>query len=313
MDRKGFIKTGGMAASGLIFPAAFSTTKTENKMQNNLNIRNADMANICKTCGTRYAPEKFKSDQCPVCFDDRQYLREYGQEWLSYDALRKKHTVKINLLCKNIYEIYMQPSFAIGQKAHLITTSAGNILWDCIPLIDDASASYIKEKGGLKAIAISHPHYYSLMAEWADYFNCPIYLHSDDKKWVMDSESKINFWDGDRLSLSKDMTLIRTGGHFPGSSVLHYKSSRDEGMLFSGDSLYLSRDKKHISAMYSYPNVIPLSPGKLFNIFETVAELKFDSLYGAFEWQNIHNGAKTIFNNSLKRYQRIYQLRLARD
>lgn len=306
MDRKGFVKTTAAVASGLIFQAAMGTAKTERNMRYNLKIRNSETANICKTCGTRFASEKFDADKCPVCLDDRQYLKEYGQEWLSYNELRKNHTVKINFLRTNIFEITLQPSFAIGQKAHLITTSEGNILWDCIPMIDKASASFINKKGGLKAIAISHPHYYSLMAEWANYFNCPVYLHSDDREWVMDPSGNITFWEGDRFSLTKELTVIRTGGHFPGSAVLHYKTSKDTGALFIGDTLYLSRDKKHISTMYSYPNVIPLAPEKLLTIFNKVGELEFSSLYGAFEWQNIHEGAKTILYNSQERYKKIY-------
>ena len=306
MGHKELIKHTQTNESELFLQSTVNQTKSEKSSRNSLIIDNAEKANICKTCGTRFAHDKFKSDQCPVCLDDRQYIKDYGQEWLSYNELRKKHTVKINSLITNIYDFTLQPSFAIGQKAHLITTSSGNFLWDCIPLIDETTASFINEKGGLKAIAISHPHYYSLMAEWASHFNCPIYLHFDDREWVMDTTSNIIFWEGDYLSLSKDVTIIRTGGHFPGSSVLHYKTSKDLGTLFIGDTLYLSRSKNHISAMYSYPNVIPLKPEKLFNIFNTVAELKFDSLYGAFEWQNIHKGAKTILSNSLNRYRQIY-------
>ena len=31
----------------------------------------------------------------------------------------------------------MSPSFAIGQRALLVESAAGNILWDCTPLLDD--------------------------------------------------------------------------------------------------------------------------------------------------------------------------------
>ena len=308
MDQKKLINTTETDASELVFKSTINKIISENSVRNNLTISNSTKANICKTCGTRFAHDKFKSDQCPVCLDDRQYIKEYGQEWLSYNELSEKHTVKINSLNTNIHDLSLQPSFAIGQKAHFITTPSGNFLWDCIPLIDENSASFISEKGGLKAIAISHPHYYSLMAEWASHFNCPIYLHSDDREWVMDTTSNIIFWEGDYLSLSEDVTIIRTGGHFPGSTILHYEDNA-KGTVFCGDTIYLSRDRRHISAMYSYPNVIPLNPEKLFNIFNTIAELRFDSLYGAFEWQNIHKGAKTILSNSLNRYRQIYNWR----
>ena len=46
------------------------------------------------------------------------------------------------------------------------------MLWDCVTLLDDATASEIEELGGMQAIAISHPHYYATMVEWAHRFAC---------------------------------------------------------------------------------------------------------------------------------------------
>ncbi|HKJ41120.1 MAG TPA: hypothetical protein VKA27_03455 [Sunxiuqinia sp.] len=273
-----------------------------------LKIEGSEIANICKTCGTRYSVEIFNEGECPVCLDDRQYLKEYGQQWISYHSLKQKHRVVINQLHENVFELTIQPAFAIGQKAHLLVTEFGNILWDCIPLLDESSASFILDRGGLKAIAISHPHYYSLMAEWARFFNCPIYLHEDDRKWVMDPSDNIIFWQGERHKINRDINLIRIGGHFSGSAVLHLHSSQKSGHLLTGDTLYLSRDKKHITAMYSYPNFIPLRPEELNAIFKTIEKLDFDSLFGAFDWQYILKGAKNILMNSMERHQQIHQL-----
>ena len=66
--------------------------------------------------------------------------------------------------------IETEPKFGIGQRAHLIQTPAGNVLWDCIAYLDDATVEQINALGGLAAIAISHPHYYSAMVEWAHRF-----------------------------------------------------------------------------------------------------------------------------------------------
>lgn len=54
-----------------------------------------------------------------------------------------------------------EPSFAIGQRALLVRTPQGNVLWDSITLIDDATVDAVRKLGGIRAIAISHPHYYS--------------------------------------------------------------------------------------------------------------------------------------------------------
>lgn len=281
---------------------AFQLTKNKSEMK----IANPQLKNICATCGTRYARSKFDVHQCPICLDDRQYLRDHGQQWVSYAELKDKHAVKISQLRQDIYALQITPNFAIAQRAHLLVTPRGNVLWDCIPLLDEASVEFVRAKGGLSAIAISHPHYYSLMQEWARAFDCPIYLHQADRNWIMDEETEVAFWQGSAKELLPGVMLVHTGGHFPGSAVLHYQPENERGSLFLGDSLYLSRDGKHLSAMQSYPNVIPLPPEVLFGIFRKLMQLKFDNLFGAFDWQAIQGGAQVILQNSLERYQRIY-------
>ena len=65
------------------------------------------------------------------------------------------------------------PSFAIGQRALLLRHPEGNVLWDCLTYFDDATVAEIERLGGVSAMAISHPHYYSTMVEWADQFDMP--------------------------------------------------------------------------------------------------------------------------------------------
>ncbi|MEN7547609.1 MBL fold metallo-hydrolase [Rapidithrix thailandica] len=275
-----------------------------------MHISNPNAHNICKTCGTRYATGKFDEKYCLVCLDDRQYLKSYGQQWLSYSGLLENHTVKIKQLREDIFELKVFPSFAIGQKAHLILTPKGNILWDCIPFLDEATLAFIQSQGGINAIAISHPHYYSLMQEWANAFECPVHLHQADRKWVMDKEKHVHYFSEEKLPLLPGLEVIHTGGHFPGSAVLHYQPQNHKPSLFIGDTLYLSLDKKHLSAMYSYPNVIPLAPDELFRVFKVINTLTFDSMFGAFSWQNVYEGAKDIFTQSFERYQQLYNRQL---
>ncbi|MFV0467566.1 MAG: hypothetical protein ACK5MK_01430, partial [Dysgonomonas sp.] len=154
-------------------------------------VSNSSSKIICKTCGTLYAEHLFDEDKCLVCLDERQYLKGYGQQWVSYDELAQDHSVKVKKLSDNLYELKILPDFAIGQRAFFIKSNSGNILWDCIPFIDQPVVDFIRNNGGLSAIAISHPHYYSLMNEWAKEFDCPIYLHKADEKWVMDDKTLI--------------------------------------------------------------------------------------------------------------------------
>ncbi|AVR44451.1 MBL fold metallo-hydrolase [Christiangramia fulva] len=306
MKRREFVKYSGIAAGALYLMKPLNIPEDKNLKTRIMKISNPEKNNICVTCGTRYSDEYFDENLCPVCADDRQYINLNGQQWTSYKQMKDSHSLYFNKLRNDIYEISIRPSFAIGQKAHLILHPEGNVLWDCLPFLDEAAAAFIDKLGGLKAIAISHPHYYSLMAEWAGYFDCPVYLHENDRKWVFDKEDNIHFFSEDKLEITKGIEIVNSGGHFPGSTVLHYKSENQAPTLFGGDTLYLSLNKKHLSAMYSYPNNIALEKKELFRCFEKVKELDFDAFFGAFSWQNLFEGAGEIFKKSYERYRGIY-------
>lgn len=118
---------------------------------------------ICSTCGTQY-PANDTLEVCAICADDRQYIPEGGQVWTTPEALRKGHSVRIAQVAAGVFDLTIVPTFAIGQRALLV----GNVLWDCIPLLDEGLKAFTKGRGGLEAIAFSHPHYYSNMNEWAE-------------------------------------------------------------------------------------------------------------------------------------------------
>jgi len=101
----------------------------------------------------------------PICTDDRQAVPEKGQSWTSLQVLQDNHSMIVKLLQDNLCELKMAPSFAIGQRALLMLSPSGNILWNCIAFINEPTIEFIKAKGGLKAIAFSHSHYYTTMNE----------------------------------------------------------------------------------------------------------------------------------------------------
>ncbi len=207
---------------------------------------------ICKTCGTQYPPGEQPPEACPICRDERQYVGYEGQQWttlaqMQHDGFRnefKEHE-------PGLIGIGTTPSFAIGERVLLVQSAKGNILWDCMSLIDDETVTSIERLGSLTAIAISHPHYYSTMVEWADRFDIPIYLHEADQQWVMRPSERITFWSGETYPLSDNMTLIRLGGHFPGGTVLHWKQGAGgKGALLSGDIIQVVADRRWVSFMY---------------------------------------------------------------
>ncbi len=275
----------------------------EAKLRRAMDVADPDKPAICATCGTRYSQAKYDAAHCLVCEDDRQYVPSDGQRWTSYDRLLSDHCVAIKRHADRLHELKVIPEFAIAQRAFLIESAVGNVLWDCLPLIDAAALAFVESRGGLAAIAISHPHYYGLMVEWARLFDCPIYLHEEDRQWVMDDDQRVEFWQGARQSLVGNLSIVHTGGHFPGSTILY---CADSETVFVGDSLQISRDMKHLSVMHSFPNYIPLTGEETLQVFRRTAPLRFDAMFGAFSHQNLPQGARGVFDQSLKRYEMIF-------
>ena len=89
-----------------------------------------------------------------------------GQGWTTLDAWRGGISTLTVRHEPGLIGIGTVPQFAIGQRA-LWFAPKGNLLWDCIALIDEATVEIVKGLGGLIGIAISHPHYYSTMVEWS--------------------------------------------------------------------------------------------------------------------------------------------------
>lgn len=257
---------------------------------------------ICTTCGTQYQQMSAMNAECPICNDDRQYVPETGQGWTNLDELQNKYSLIAKKLNEHLYELIMAPSFAIGQRALLVLTPQGNILWDCIALLNEPTIEFINSKGGLKAIAFSHPHYFTTMNEWAETFNCPIYIHQKDEQWIFNKGEHVNLWTGTEKEFWDGIRLINIGGHFPGSSVLHVPFLSKGGAILCGDTFYISPSKKHAAVMYSYPNRIPLPVQEVQRIKKQIINIQFDTIHGFYDYQNIYSNAKHIIEHSLDKY-----------
>src|SRR5215203_2475026 len=117
---------------------------------------------ICTACGTQFSPTDQPPAACPVCDDERQFVPPVGQKWTTHEALCVSNNNAWRQIEPDLFAIVTQPSFAIGQRAFLVRTPPGNILWDCLSVCDDATVAIINALGGLTGVAISHPHYYTV-------------------------------------------------------------------------------------------------------------------------------------------------------
>jgi hypothetical protein len=259
---------------------------------------------ICTACGTQFPPSETAPPRCPICDEVRQYIPARGQTWTTLDAVAASAFNAYRQYEPGIIGIGTQPAFAIGQRALLLMTPHGNVLWDCITMLDAATIAIIKALGGLKAIAISHPHFYTTMGEWSRAFgDVPIHLHAADREWVMNPNPAVRHWDGETLALLPDVTLIRGGGHFEGASMLHWtKGAEGRGVLFSSDTAFIVADRKHVSFMRSYPNLLPLAAPQVRKIAAALEPFAFDRIYGHFFDSMIRSDAKRIVDVSVARY-----------
>src|SRR6202044_2688621 len=179
------------------------------------------------------------------------------------------HAVVVREEEPELFGVGMEPTFAIGQRALLVRTTHGNVLWDCTSLLDDAARARITELGGISAICMSHPHFYAANVEFADAFGARILIPRADQQWVQRPSPRIELFD-DEAEPVPGLTLARIGGHFDGAAVLHWP----------GGSVVPDRD--WVSFMWSYPNLIPLDERTVLDIARRAERFTFDRVYGGW-------------------------------
>ena len=258
---------------------------------------------ICVTCGVQYGAAR---EDCPICLDERQYVGWDGQQWTTLGELRAAgHRGRIEEEGPGVLGIGTSPATAIGQRALLVTTPAGNVLWDMITYLDGDLVSRIRELGGIRAIAVSHPHFYGSMMTFAHEFNAPVYIHAHDREWVVRPGPLVRFWEGETHQLWDGLTLINVGVHFAGGQVLHWAGAGGgAGAVLSGDIMTVVPDRRYVSFMYSYPNLIPERPEVIRRGLARLAPYRFERVYGAWWRRVVHTGGAAAVARSAERYLR---------
>ncbi len=260
---------------------------------------------ICVQCGTQFDETAQPPVRCPICEDERQFVRHQGQQWTTLEKIKSAHHNRLEDEAPQLLGIGTEPEFAIGQRALLLESPGGNLLWDCVTFLDDNTVAAVSARGGIRAVAISHPHYYSAMIEWAECFDAQIFLHAGDRQWVMRENPCIQFWEKTTLPLWDGLTLINCGGHFEGGTVLHWPAgANSKGALLTGDIIQVVQDRRYVSFMRSYPNLIPLGAAAIDRILKTIDPFPFEQIYGAWWKANVLSDAKAAVARSAERYLR---------
>ena len=266
---------------------------------------------LCTSCGIQYSESAGPPPFCRICADERQPSPVRGQSWTTPTQLAATHRIRVYQKESGLFQIRTEPSFAIGQCAYLLQTNEGNVLWDCLSVLDHHATERLMNLGGVQRIALSHPHFYGAAVDWSRTFgNAPVYIHHRDRNWVVRPDPRVELWKGEQLRLTSSVSVVRCGGHFPGSCVLHWPDGADgRGVLLVSDTAYVCPDELWLSFMYSYPNYIPLPASTIAAIRNRIRKLAFDRIYGAFA-PSVQQDARSVVERSAARY--IASLRGAR-
>lgn len=255
---------------------------------------------VCETCGVEHGEAV---GVCVICADERQWVPADGQKWATLEDLSQAgRRVQIVELEPDLFGITVEPKVGIGQQTHLVRTPDGNLLWDPVGYIDDEAVNRVRELGEVTAIAASHPHMFGVQVEWSKALGgVPVLVSEADVDWVQRQDPVIKTWSG-RYDLAPSLTLHQVGGHFPGSSVVHWTAGADgKGVLLVSDTIHANPDRATVTFLRSFPNRIPLSPTVVQRITRAVTQLPFDRLYDNFG-RTIEADAAAAVSRSADRY-----------
>lgn len=257
---------------------------------------------ICRTCAVEHRDSAEPPAVCAICEDERQWVPAAGQQWTSVPELAAAgHHTAIEQLETDLWAITTSPRLGIGQRGLLLCTPAGNLLWEPPGYLDDQLLESVRDLGGVAMVSASHPHLTGVSIQWSHCFdNAPVFVAAADEHWIRRPDDAIELWSGVSKVLD-GVTFVPCGGHFAGSSVVHWQDGADgRGVLLTGDTIGICADLKSVTAMRSFPNYIPLPERAINRLVASVAPFDFDRLYGAFS--AIDRGAKPIVEASFARY-----------
>jgi hypothetical protein len=256
---------------------------------------------ICASCGNHYPDTADPPASCVICADERQWVPLSGQRWTTAAELADDRRCEIWEVEPGLLGLGVTPTVGIGQRALLVRTDQGNLLWDPPGYLDDDAIARVRDAGGLRAVTASHPHFYGAMAEWAQAFGADVLVPEADAEWVTRPDPAIRTWAG-QLAVLPGVTLVQCGGHFPGSAVVHWAAGADgAGALLTGDTIMVTPGEDRLTFIWSAPNRLPLSEPLIRGILDAVRPFPFDRIYGGWE-PTIRASARAKLQASAGRY-----------
>jgi hypothetical protein len=239
-----------------------------------------------------------------ICADERQWVPATGQRWTTAEELAAAgHRGDVREVEPGLLGIGVKPPVAIGQRALLVRTAEGNLLWDPPGYLDEVAVRAVAEAGGLRAVTASHPHFYGSMAAWSSAFDADVLVPEADLAWLTHPPARPPVtWSGS-LAVLPGVTLVQCGGHFAGSAVAHWAGGAGgAGALLSGDTIFVTPGEDRVTFVRSAPNRLPLPERAVRAVVEAVRPYRYDRIYGGW-WQPVlRSDAKAVVERSAERY-----------
>ncbi|MFF0905560.1 UNVERIFIED_CONTAM: hypothetical protein RF653_17965 [Kocuria sp. CPCC 205316] len=221
---------------------------------------------------------------CPVCADVRNELPRDGFTFRTAAEVDRLVSTSWREAVPGVTEFYSDPDIGLGSRGWVLETDSGLLGFEATGWYSRESLAELRRRGGFSALASSHVHGFGALWQLQDELDPPVLaIGVEDLPWT--KAFRVTYPSDETLLLAKDITLHRTGGHFPGHSVLH---DAGRGLLFCGDSLKIDLNPdgsaRALSAHKAFHAQIPLSRGELNHMREIVGALSFDTVFSPFEF-----------------------------
>ncbi len=240
-------------------------------------------AYVCDNCGfwqRHFAPPP----SCPMCLDARHVVPQEGWRFRTEREAQAAFPCHFAEVEPGVWRFWNDPVSGIGPSGYLIRTDAGNMGFECCPVLSEAALAKIADLGGMRVLSASHPHSYGALCQLQDRFDPELALPAADFTWS--AALQVSWPYDDRLEPLPGLTLHRTAGHFDGHAVLHDAARK---ILFCGDALKFELDAADprrattISAHKAFVRGVPLTPHELVRYRAVFSGLDFAQTWTPFE------------------------------
>ncbi|MEM0961844.1 MAG: MBL fold metallo-hydrolase [Bacteroidota bacterium] len=243
---------------------------------------------VCLNCGFWQRHFDVPPD-CPVCTDYRHPLPADGWRFLSAAEVADSHRTTWREVLDGVWMLEAEPAIGIGPAGWFIETEHGNVHWEGAGWTDDAALDWMASKGGVRFLAFSHAHVLGSAWRVSERFAPEAVVQNDQLPWAQALAVSWPF--GTSAPLADGLSLVHTGGHTPGHTVLHWQARQ---LVFCGDAFKFKLDADgratHVSTHKAYDGHIPLSHDDARSYRDTFGALDFDGI--VTPWEAVPEGGK---------------------